>query len=88
MASNLHQVSDLDVKELPILFISRSLKSAEMRYASMELECLTIVWWLHKLEHYVDGSKLKLLTDHSALKWIWNVKSTVNSRLFKSGASC
>lgn len=31
----------------------------------------------------MDGSKLKLYTDHSALKWIWDIKSTVNSRLFK-----
>ena len=38
---------------------------------------------MHKLEHYIDESKLKLIIDHSALKWIWNVKSTVNSRLFK-----
>jgi len=35
------------------------------------------------MEHFVDGSQLKLFTDHAALKWIWDVKSTVNSRLFK-----
>jgi hypothetical protein len=83
IAGNLHQVSDTDGKEHPILFISCTLKPAETRYASTELECLAIVWCLHKLEHYVDGSNLKPVTDHSALKWIWNVKSTVNSRLFK-----
>ena len=43
IVDSLHQVSDLDGKEHPILFISRSLKPAETRYASIELECLAIV---------------------------------------------
>ena len=38
----------------------------------------------HGLEFgHVDGSKLRLVTDHSALKWIWGAKSNVNARLFK-----
>jgi hypothetical protein len=69
IAGSLHQVNDTDGKEHPILFISRTLKPAETRYASTELEFLSIVWCLHKLEHYVDGSNLKLVTDHSALKY-------------------
>jgi hypothetical protein len=82
IAGALYQMSD-DSKEHPILFISRNLTDAETRYSATELECLAVVWTLHKLEHYVDGSKLKLYTDHAALKWIWDVKSTANSRLFK-----
>lgn len=72
-----------DGKEHPILFISRGLTEAETRYSATELECLAIVWCLHKLEHYVDGAQLTLITDYAALKWIWDIKSTVNSRLFK-----
>src|SRR5437762_10922530 len=53
------------------------------KYTSTELECLGLVWNLNKLAHYVDGAKLKLFTDHSALKWIWGIKSDVNARLFK-----
>ena len=82
VAGSLYQVAE-DGKEHPILFISHGLTDAETRYSATELECLAVVWCLHKLEHYVDGSKLKLYTDHSALKWIWDIKSTVNSRLFK-----
>jgi hypothetical protein len=83
IAGALHQISADDKKEHPVLFISRTLKPAEKNYSSTEIECLAIVWCLHKLEHYVDGARLTLYTDHSALKWIWDMKSTVNARLFK-----
>lgn len=29
-----------------------------------------MVWSLEKLAHYEDGGKLRLITDHSALKWM------------------
>jgi hypothetical protein len=69
IAASLYQVAD-DGKEHPVLFISPGLTDAETRYSATELECLALVWSLHKLEHYVDGAKLKLYTDHSVLKWI------------------
>ena len=81
IAAGLYQVGS-DGKEHPVLFISRTLRHAEKNYAATELECLAVVWALKKLAHYVDGSQLTLITDHSALKWIWSVKETVNQRLF------
>jgi hypothetical protein len=83
IAGNLHQIWDEDGKEHPVLYISRRLNSHEAKYTSTELECLGVVWCLNKLAHYVDGSKLKLVTDHNALKWIWGIKTDVNARLFK-----
>ena len=83
IAAILQQISPLDDKEHPICYISRRLNASEYHYASTKLECLAIVWALDKLSHYVDGSQLKLVTDHSALKWIWNVKPGVNARLFR-----
>ena len=82
IAAGLYQVGP-DEKEHPVLFISRTLRHAEKNYAATELECLAVVWALKKLAHYVDGSQLTLITDHSALKWIWSVKETVNQRLFR-----
>jgi RNase H-like domain found in reverse transcriptase/Reverse transcriptase (RNA-dependent DNA polymerase)/Integrase zinc binding domain/Chromo (CHRromatin Organisation MOdifier) domain len=72
-----------DDKEHPVLFISRTLKPAEKNYAATELECLAVVWGLKKLSHYLDGSQVTLVTDHHALKWIWDIKETVNQRLFR-----
>ena len=83
VAGTLAQISLEDNKEHPVLFISRRLNIHEQKYTSTELECLALVWTLNKLAHYVDGGKLTLVTDHSALKWIWGVKSDVNARLFK-----
>ena len=82
IAAGLYQ-NGPDGKEHPVLFISRTLRHAEKNYAATELECLAVVWALKKLAHYVDGSQLTLITDHSALKWIWSMKETVNQRLFR-----
>ena len=54
IAAALYQVAE-DRKEHPILFISRGLTDAETRYSATELECLAVVWCLHKLEHYVNS---------------------------------
>jgi len=83
VAGTLAQINLEDDKEHPVLYISRRLNAHEQKYTSTELECLGMVWNLNKLAHYVDGAKLTLVTDHSALKWIWDVKSDVNARLFK-----
>lgn len=82
IAGALHQI-DKEGNERPVAFISRQLKDAETRYSATEIECLGVVWCLHKLNHFLDGSSFDLYTDHSALKWIWNVKPDVNARLFR-----
>jgi len=83
IAAVLQQVCLEDMKEHPILYVSRRLSSAESHYGATELECLAVVWALDKLSHYLDGSTFKLVTDHSALKWIWDIKASANSRLFR-----
>ena len=37
-------------------------------------------WAVKKLHPYLDGSKFDLITDHSALQWLFNFKGT-NRRL-------
>lgn len=82
LAATLEQ--EFEGKRHPILYISRSLKPEESRYTATEIECLAVYWALHKLAPYVDGcSQLTLITDHSALKWIWNISPTTNSRLHR-----
>lgn len=83
LAATLEQ-EDEEKKRHPVLYISRSLKSEEQRYTATEIECLGVYWSLHKLAPYVEGSAgLTLITDHSALKWIWEVSPTTNSRLYR-----
>ena len=80
----LQQTADGSDKQHPILFISRCLSPAEKNCLATEMECLGIYWCFTKLAHYIDGSNgLTIVTDHIALQWLWNIKATTNSRLYK-----
>ncbi|CAF2961342.1 unnamed protein product [Rotaria sp. Silwood2] len=52
----------------PVAFASRSLKPAEKRYSTIELEALAI-WWsvTQKFRTYVEGQQFTLETDHKPL---------------------
>ena len=69
-------------QEHPIVFLSRSLTDAEKNYTITELECLAIVWSVKKLHVYLDGSQFTLITDHSALQWLFSF-SGPNKRLIR-----
>ena len=66
--------------EHPIVFLSRILTDAEKNYTVIELECLAMVWAIKKLRAYVEGSHFKVITDHSALRWLKTLKDP-NGRL-------
>lgn len=61
--------------EHPIEFISRLLTSAERNYATIEREALAVVWAVNKFRGYVEGGKIKIITDHQPLKWLMSIKS-------------
>lgn len=67
IGASLHQVQD-DGKSRPVLFLSRTLNSAEKNYYATELETLGLVWALDKCSHYLDHSRIKVITDHTAIR--------------------
>jgi transposase InsO family protein len=73
---------DDEGKEHPIIYLSRTLTPAEANYTITELECLAIVWSVRKLHAYLDGVKFTLITDHSALQWLFDFRGT-NRRLVR-----
>ncbi|KAG5267118.1 hypothetical protein AALO_G00218190 [Alosa alosa] len=52
----------------------------ELRYSTVEKECLAIKWALESLKYYLVGKDFILETDHRALKWLHRMKDT-NSRV-------
>ena len=63
---------DQEDGEHMIAYASRGTRNAEPNYGATKLECLAIVWAVRKFRHYLIGKKFTLITDHSALKWLWN----------------
>ncbi|MCP3665724.1 MAG: hypothetical protein GY696_25055, partial [Gammaproteobacteria bacterium] len=51
----------------PVAYGSRTLRGAEVRYGSSDLEMLGVVYALQQFKVYVYGAKITLLTDHKAL---------------------
>lgn len=73
---------DEEGKEHPIIYLSRTLTAAESNYTITELECLAIVWSVRKLHVYLDRVKFTLITDHSALQWLFDFRGS-NRRLVR-----
>ncbi|CAF4512964.1 unnamed protein product, partial [Rotaria magnacalcarata] len=65
----------------PVAFASRSLKPAEKRYSTIELETLAI-WWsvTKKFRTYIEGQQFTLETDHKPLLSLMK-KSYNNARI-------
>ena len=61
-------------KEVVIQYLSRTLNSAERKYSTSERECLATVWAVKSLRPYLLGSKFTIITDHSALQWLYRQK--------------
>ncbi|CAF1635278.1 unnamed protein product, partial [Didymodactylos carnosus] len=67
-------------REHVIGYASRTLSDVERRYSIPERECLAVVWACTHFRAYIEGVKVKVLTDHKALKWLQNTKD-LSSRL-------
>ena len=79
----LMQYSDEGVAKL-VQCGSRSLSSAETRYAPIELECLGIAWAVEKCSHFLLGHpKFTVITDHQPLRGIFqkDLSEIINKRL-------
>lgn len=59
-----------------LAFASRTLKPAETRYTTTELEALALIYCCTKFRQYLIGHKIILQTDHHALTFIKQCKLT------------
>ncbi|XP_078245873.1 uncharacterized protein LOC144587973 [Pogona vitticeps] len=66
----------------PVSYLSRKLQKGERHLATVEKECLAIVYAIRKAKPYIWGRHFILCTDHSPLQWLKTMK-THNSKLMR-----
>ena len=54
---------------------SKKLKPAQKNCNTTEKECLAVKWAIDKFRPYVEGSHFTVITDHSALRWLFQKKN-------------
>ena len=64
----------------PVSYASRKLLAAERNYASIEKECLALVWAVDKFRYYLYGKEFIIETDHRPLTYLQNFRDK-NPRL-------
>ncbi len=69
-----------DGYEHPVAYASRKLLPREVKYATVEKECLAIVWAIKFFYVYLYGQAFTVETDHQPLLWLNRMKNT-NPRL-------
>ncbi|MBW0522997.1 hypothetical protein O181_062712 [Austropuccinia psidii MF-1] len=84
LGAALHQVQSINDKpvEGPICFISRKIKPTEARYGESQMECLCLVWASEKLNYFLEGCVIEVITDLTAVKSLLNTK-TSNRHMFR-----
>ena len=71
-----------DDQLFPVAYASKKLSGAPKSYATVEKECLAIIWGIEKFVSYLYGRAFVLQTDHQPLKYLASAKLT-NPRLLR-----
>lgn len=61
-------------QEKVIAFHSVKFSSAQRNYSATERECLAVISGVEKFRPYIDGVPFVVVTDHSSLRWLQNLK--------------
>ena len=62
---------DKQGRERVIAYASKGTNDAEANYEATKLECLAVKWAIGHFHHYLIGRHFTLITDHSALQWLF-----------------
>ncbi|XP_064470511.1 uncharacterized protein LOC135384989 [Ornithodoros turicata] len=60
----------IDGQERPIAFLSKKLSDSQSKWSTIEREAFAIVWALGRLDTWLFGAKIKVLTDHNPLAYL------------------
>ena len=75
-------LQETEGKLMPIAYASRKLLPREVRYPTIERECLSIVWSLDKFKFYLFGREFILQTDQEPLSYLRSMRNS-NARLYR-----
>ena len=73
----LNQYNEITKCEQPIAYYSRKLKDIEIKYSISEREALAIFEGVKNFKPYLWLQQFKIITDHTALKYLLKNKNTV-----------
>ena len=68
-------VQKINGEERVIAYISRTFSAAERNYSTTERECLSVLHCVEAFRPYVDNTEFLVVTDHSSLLWLKNIKN-------------
>ncbi|XP_063591291.1 uncharacterized protein LOC134768392 [Penaeus indicus] len=68
--------------KMPIAYASRKLLDREKNFATIEKECLSIVWAINKFKTYIYGKEFVLETDQQPLVYLRNMRNS-NGKLMR-----
>ncbi|CAH8864175.1 unnamed protein product [Trichobilharzia szidati] len=62
----------------PVICTSRRLNKSEQGNSQTQKQALAVVWAVRRLHKYLFGTKFHIVTDHQALKFIYNPEKSSN----------
>lgn len=65
---------NIDGNEKVVAFYSSKLNKAQSNYTATEKECLAVILAIERFRPYIDGVHFSVITDHSSLLWLQNMK--------------
>ena len=63
-----------DGLDQPVAYFSRTLNKHKRNYTVTEKECLAVLFGIKECRAYIYGTHFKVVTDHSSLRWLLNLK--------------